>query len=407
MVEKTAPIIVKRIKKGGHGHHGGSWKVAYADFVTAMMAFFLLLWLISATTQEQRSGLADYFTPTQGITGAVGIGTKGGITVTDEGVRRDNKNNPGIVIGGMPNGPTTDVLDKKSLIESNADANLFENTMDKIKKNIESDPDLTTFKENIDAKVTPDGLKIDITDSDKYGMYETNSGKLTPFGETVLKKMGNLVKTLPNHITITGHTAAGKIEKSAGITNWELSTDRANSARRFLMGQLEAERVSRVIGAADKDLLVPSSPTSSKNRRITILLLRGSYMEGQGPNENIREMLTVPTPVDTSKLDDSGKKSAAAPAAVATPAAPASTPASAPLAPPVAPPAPVEKPAPEPAVAPSAAALPMPAMVTQPQPSAAPGAKAPGGQNGQTLSPRISSLPGMSNAGASDHNGDE
>src|SRR5471030_1357163 len=89
----VAPIIIKRITKGGHAHHGGAWKVAYADFVTAMMAFFLLLWLISASTQDQRSGLADYFTPTQGLKDAIGIGTNGGVTVTDEGERRDNKSN--------------------------------------------------------------------------------------------------------------------------------------------------------------------------------------------------------------------------------------------------------------------------------------------------------------------------
>jgi chemotaxis protein MotB len=194
------------------------------------------------------------------------------------------------------------------------------------------------FKDNIDAKITPDGLKIDVSDSDKYAMYEPNSGKLTTFGETVLKKLGELVKQLPNHISITGHTDASKVEKPGGYSNWELSTDRANSARRFLSAQLETDRVSKVIGSADRELALPSSPTSPKNRRISLLLLRGSYMEGQANNDNIREVLTVPQPTDVTKIGAAkhpagtpvapgGASSAPPPPAAApAPAAPASAP---------------------------------------------------------------------------------
>src|SRR5271156_4613491 len=135
--KKEASIIIKKIKKGGHGHHGGAWKVAYADFVTAMMAFFLLLWLLQATAQSQKEGIAEYFTPTIGIRDSAGIGFKGGKTSYDEGRKVAEKSPPGIIVGRMPQGPTAQKQEKQSPVEAESDAYLFEKAEKNIKQAIE------------------------------------------------------------------------------------------------------------------------------------------------------------------------------------------------------------------------------------------------------------------------------
>jgi chemotaxis protein MotB len=354
---KEASIIIKKVKKGGHGgHHGGAWKVAYADFVTAMMAFFLLLWLLQATAQSQKEGIAEYFTPTIGVRDNAGIGFKGGKTNYLEGRKVEEKSPPGVIIGRMPQGPTSQKEERQSPVESTQDAYLYEkggqhsdmaesggrdtkkeqkkpsdvttgtndvtvgtdNTLDKnsttetvvfehaeedIRKAMEEDPNFNEYKDNVIVTQTPEGMKIEIIDDDKLPMFESKGAQLTQAGEKILRLMADVIKAMPNRISITGHTEATNYAEPGGLyTNWELTADRANAARRFLMtANMEPTRVAKVVGRADQELLDPKLPTSARNRRVTIILLRGSYLttlDSQTPAP--QNLLTVPRPTVTT-----------------------------------------------------------------------------------------------------------
>ncbi len=278
------PIIIKKIKKGGHGHHGGAWKVAYADFVTAMMAFFLLLWLLSSAPKKTLEGIAEYFTPTVGIKGEMGIGFDGGTSASLDGKKRSDMATPGIVTGQNPQGQTPDPSDKQAPVEATEDGFLFDKAQEAVKKAFESDPTLREFADNILVEQTPEGLKLEIMDSDKHPMFMTGSAEITPAGAKVMGAMKTLIEKMPNFISITGHPdAAAGAMKNPSYSNWELSADRANAARRyFLKAGMEPERPKKVVGMADKELIDPNDPRSVKNRRITVIMLRGSHMNLPG-----------------------------------------------------------------------------------------------------------------------------
>ncbi|MEI6729740.1 MAG: flagellar motor protein MotB [Pseudomonadota bacterium] len=303
---KEASIIIKKVKKRGHGgHHGGAWKVAYADFVTAMMAFFLLLWLLQATAQSQKEGLAEYFTPTIGVRDAAGIGFKGGKTSYDEGRKVAEKSMPGIVVGRMPQGSVAQKQDKQANLEAQNEESL-DNAKKDIKQAIEEDPNFRDFKDNVIVEQTPEGLKIEIIDDDKLPMFEAKGTQLTQSGEKILHKLAAIIKMMPNRVSITGHTESTNYAISDAVyTNWELTADRANAARRFLMSNnLEPGRIAKVVGRADQELLDTKLPTSPRNRRITVILLRASYMKTIEENTPApQNLLTVPKPTDKIRND--------------------------------------------------------------------------------------------------------
>jgi len=268
------PIIKKVKKGGGHGHHGGAWKVAYADFVTAMMAFFLLLWLLSSAPKKTLDGIAEYFTPTVGIKDSVGIGIEG------KGKGTNPSTTPGVVIGQNPAGQAPDSPEKVAPVDASEDGQMFDQGKNELNKAFESDPNLREFADNILVEQSPEGLKIEIMDSDKYPLYERGNNNLTVFGQKILAKMESVIVKMPNYISITGHTDAGsETGGRADYTPWELSTDRAHAARRYLLKVgMEPSRTKKIVGMADTELLDPNDPRSPKNRRITIILLRDSHM---------------------------------------------------------------------------------------------------------------------------------
>ncbi len=274
------PIIKKVKKVAGHGHHGGAWKVAYADFVTAMMAFFLLLWLLSTTSKARLEGLAEYFTPTVGIKDSQGIGFKGGLVQSDKGISKSNQSDAGIVSGRSPNGSVADNPDNQSKSEADQDANLFKDGATAIEQSFSQDKAMAQYKDNVTVQQTPEGLKIDITDTDKYSMFERGSTVLTEHGQAILSRVAKILQKMPNYMAITGHTDASPAETGkADYTNWELSSDRAQVARRFLIKSgMEPERPKKVTGMADKELLTPNEPRGPRNRRISIVMLRGSHI---------------------------------------------------------------------------------------------------------------------------------
>lgn len=298
MAEVEQPIIKKVYKLDG-GHHGGAWKVAYADFVTAMMAFFLLLWLLSTTSEAQKEAIADYFTPTIGLKDSMGIGFEGGETPSEDGVKKSDLMPPGVVVGQVQPGPTPNTP-KDTMIESDKDAKLFEKAEEAVKQAIESDPNMRDLSDNIIVEQSPEGLKIQIMDSDKKTMYEPGTATLTEYGRTILTAMNKVIAAMPNHISVSGHTDSSAYSKGANYTNWELSADRANAARRFLVSDgMVSERIGKVVGLADRELLLPQEPRSEKNRRVTLILLRGNYMTSSPIAQPApRQILTTPRDSD-------------------------------------------------------------------------------------------------------------
>ena len=276
--KKRPMIVVKRVKRGGRAaHHGGAWKVAYADFVTAMMAFFLLLWLLSTSSKATLQGLAEYFTPTSGIGDMRPIGidriSPSPMPSKDPGI---NLSKPGVM--QQQAGATRNNPDNPSPVESEEEDNMFEKGASAINQAIESDSQLSEYKENITVGQTPDGLRIDIKDSDKYPMFNLASAQLTEHGQLVLGRLTPLIRRMPNYMSITGYTDASVLETQA-TSRWKLSSARAEAALDYLVKSgLEPERPQKIIGAGDSQVLSANEPRSAKNRRVSLLMIRGSHI---------------------------------------------------------------------------------------------------------------------------------
>lgn len=311
MADPNQTIIIKKIKKGGHGHHGGAWKVAYADFVTAMMAFFLLLWLLASTSEDKLKGLADYFTPTIGLKDAMGIGVQGGLSPI-EGTSKSEMMPPGVLPGQTPQGPIPQAP-KDSMVDAEAQSKLFEAAQEALKQAIEADANLRDYSENIVMEQSPEGIKLSLRDDERRPMYLPASAELSPHGQKILKGLLPLIKKMPNLISLTGHTDVSSLEKP-NYTNWELSSDRANSARRYLVLQgLNPKQMGKVVGRADQELLLPEAPNAPQNRRLEIIMLRGSYLNQLPQNQVVpRPLMNAPRAQDTlSKMQQSAKKNEA------------------------------------------------------------------------------------------------
>lgn len=295
MADSNAPpIIIKRIKKGGgDGHHGGAWKVAYADFVTAMMAFFLLLWLLNVTTDVQKKGIADYFSPTSLSMSQSGAGgALGGRTLVTDGSRISDSGVPSVTMAISPANPSPaeedkagkgpaneeDLAKKQAEMEQKA----FEAAEAALKAAIEGSPELAELKRNLLVDMTPEGLRIQIVDQQNQSMFPSGSASMHERTKLLLQRVAQAVNKLPNRISIAGHTDATQFRGDGGYGNWELSADRANASRRALMDAgLPQARITQVVGKADQEPLYNNDKLNPSNRRIAIILLR----ENQGSAE--------------------------------------------------------------------------------------------------------------------------
>jgi len=293
-------IVIKRIKKGGHAaHHGGAWKVAYADFVTAMMAFFLLMWLINTTTPEQKRGIADYFAAqniSKSSSGAGGV--LAGKVFGEDGARAGgamsaiNKMTPPkpqeesrSSTAGQAKGGSTEVQGTAAQSQEKSDDKmerqlpseqhrLFEQAQISLRQAMQQMPDIAELSRNIIMSETPEGLNIQLLDETGQAMFQPGSAVLYPRTRILLQQVAKIVDRLPNRISITGHTDAAKFEGPGGVTNWELSAARANSARAVLAAEgIDSDRIFQVSGKAGSDPLLPDDPYASANRRISILLM--------------------------------------------------------------------------------------------------------------------------------------
>ncbi len=280
-------IIVKKVIKVAGGHHGGAWKVAYADFVTAMMAFFLLLWLLNVTTDEQKSGIADYFAPTTVSFSRSGSGgVMGGLSMSKEGAKADGAAPTVVVELAKPTEPVDASKAESKALEDATDKQLeeevaereqtaFEDAQQLLEATIKSSEELSDVSESVRIEMTKEGMRIQIVDQDGGSMFGPGNDTMSEKTQKVMAEIAKVINKLPNDISITGHTDAGRFERADGYSNWELSADRANASRRVLStAGVAPERMSRVIGRADQDPLTPEDPFLPENRRISILLLR-------------------------------------------------------------------------------------------------------------------------------------
>ncbi len=328
---KEQPIIIKK-KKGGHGgHHGGAWKVAYADFVTAMMAFFLLLWLLNVTTSDQRKGIADYFSPVSVSRESSGSGGMlGGRTITAPGAQISPSSpvSADVPVSGPPGysaQETDDTADPteasvaeqkpnenrqeyqkrleeqakqlgipsqkpgeklgdfaervkegaEKLQQAQTEAKQFQQAATEIRQAIQSIPELEPLAQNLMIDQTPEGLRIQIVDQDRVSMFPGGSGQMYPQTRQLVMQVAKALNKLPNKLSISGHTDGVPFPAGSGRDNWDLSAERANATRRALVaGGIPENRIQDVVGRADRDLLVPDQPGSPRNRRISMVLLR-------------------------------------------------------------------------------------------------------------------------------------
>jgi chemotaxis protein MotB len=272
----NAPIIVKKIKKVAAGHHGGSWKVAYADFVTAMMAFFLLLWLLNVTTDEQKSGIADYFAPTTATFSRSGSGDVfAGLTVSIDGAKTSDAT-AAVVIEVENEAPPEDVSEQALREElARREEEAFADTKLALEEAIQSNPELEEFSEHLKVDVTEEGLRIQIVDQEGGSMFPSGSASMPSRTKKLVAVIAKIITPLPNNISVSGHTDATPFRSASGNTNWELSTDRANSSRRALIETgIDPDRFVQITGKADTEPLTLEDPFQPQNRRIAIVLKR-------------------------------------------------------------------------------------------------------------------------------------
>jgi chemotaxis protein MotB len=345
--EKASIIIVKRRKKGGGGHHGGAWKVAYADFVTAMMAFFLVMWLVSSISKEQRAAVFDYFKnpsmePGKNIRAAPGQMGPGGastsvinmgggldaprVTVV-ESPDAKSKPQPFNMTATETKKPDTVADQAKKLdmtveearkIADEADHKKLESLLEELRKAIDKSQALRPFKDQLLLDITPEGLRIQIVDQQNRPMFDVGSAKLKDYTTVILKTLAGYLNTVPNRISMTGHTDIRPYPGGGSYTNWELSADRANAARRALeSGGLTEEKIARVVGLSSSVLFDKNDPQNPINRRISIIVMTKQAEDAALKTETRPE--TTPGTV-------------AAPQVLAAPSVPSSRPSAVPVA---------------------------------------------------------------------------
>ncbi|MBC7502642.1 MAG: flagellar motor protein MotB [Herminiimonas sp.] len=273
--EGQRPIIVKRIKKSAAGHHGGAWKIAYADFVTAMMAFFLLMWLMGSTAKGDLSGIAEYFQTPLKVAMQGGSGSGDSSSVLKGGGRDLTR-----VDGQQKKGPETKQNKTYTLKAAQADVERAETARLKVLKSrietaIESNPALKQYRNQMLIDITSEGLRIQIVDEQNRPMFALARADLQPYTRDILTEIGRTLNDVPNKISISGHTdAAAYSSGEKGYSNWELSADRANASRRALIaGGMDETKLVRVVGLSSAVLFDKTDPLNPINRRISLIVM--------------------------------------------------------------------------------------------------------------------------------------
>ena len=274
--KKLQPIIVKRIKKGKHAPHGGAWKIAYADFVTAMMAFFLLMWLLGSTAKGELQGIADYFNAPLQVSMAGGSGAGNSSSVIPGGGNDLTKVHGQVRRSDSEKDTQRRMSPEMARAEmARQDAARIKALRSKIDAVITQNPRLNEYRSQIRLDVTPDGLQIQIVDDQNRPMFDSGSALVKPYMRDILRDIGAALAAVENNLSLAGHTDAAPYGNGErGYSNWELSADRANASRRELVAAgMPDSKLRRVVGLAASDLLEPEQPRAPANRRITITVL--------------------------------------------------------------------------------------------------------------------------------------
>jgi chemotaxis protein MotB len=273
-MENNQPIIVKRVKKVAGGHHGGAWKIAFADFATAMMAFFLVMWLMSSATPEQKKLISGYFQDPVGFSESASphvIDLGGTPTPSPDRTLNDEPQEEQSPAEDAQ--ADVDKLQAESIAEE-VERERLELLLQELQNKVEENPQLQNFKDQILFEITQDGLRIQIMDAENRPMFASGSARLQPYFEDILLAMTDTIAAVPNKISVSGHTDAQPFVGRGGYGNWELSADRANAARRVLIaGGYDDEQVARVVGYASSALFDRENPLNPVNRRIDIVVL--------------------------------------------------------------------------------------------------------------------------------------
>jgi len=314
--KKLQPIIIKRVKKGGHAAHGGAWKIAYADFVTAMMAFFLLMWLLGSTTDGDKKGISDYFqSPLKvAMQGGSGSGSStsiipGGGSDLTQSAGQTKKSD-----GEEKRNAKKTAREQAKAETAKKDAKALAALSAKIASAISDNPKLAEFASQIKLEITPDGLQIQIVDDKRRPMFDSGSAIVKPYMRDILREIGVALLDVDNKISLDGHTDRQNYGNAAsGYSNWELSADRANASRRELMAAgMPETKLARVVGMGSSLPLEPNDPLAPSNRRISILVMTKEAEE---------RLLGGPKPDDAAGADapGAGASDSGAPAMPAPP----------------------------------------------------------------------------------------
>ena len=278
MAETPNQIIIKKIKKGGHGHHGGAWKLAYADFVTAMMAFFLLMWLLASTEPVYRKGVAEYFKDPWKASFEGGSSTSESASIIKGGGEDLSRSEGEVQMAPQTVMETERKASEKDILElmKQEEKKQMETLKQKIEDMIQEDTLLNPFREQLNIDITQEGLRVQIIDKEGRPMFDLASPRMENYAAEIIHKLAPLMNEMPNKISISGHTDARPFPGNGqGYTNWELSTDRANAARKeIIKGGLQEAKMLRVVGLASSVPFLDNDPMAATNRRISIILMK-------------------------------------------------------------------------------------------------------------------------------------
>jgi len=279
---KPTTVIVKRVKKGDHGHHGGAWKIAYADFVTAMMAFFLMLWLLGSLSEAKKMGLSRFFSSPSAMVSSAG------------------SNSSVLDFTGEPRPESEFDPDPNDPAEGQEELPLDELLL-KLKEQIETSEAFKDYQDQLQLEITVEGLRIQMMDDEERPMFDVGSPKLRSYADEMLQTMGKTIATVPNRVSIAGHTDARTYRSGrTDYSNWELSADRANAARRAMAQSLPVDvKFGRIVGLADSVPYDREDPFNPANRRISIVVLNAATERAIG----LREGLETKADRDTQAPD--------------------------------------------------------------------------------------------------------
>lgn len=290
MGETTQPIVIRKVVKAD-GHHGGSWKVAFADFATAMMAFFLLMWVMGATTEEQKGAISDYFQNPSRVPGTTDVPSPGP-------AHGDGGSSPSLIdfkaAAPSKESPDAEVQPDERKVEPDPERaaeiareqerRRLELLLEELRRKFQQNESLEAFRDQLLLDITSDGLRIRILDKKNRAMFSLGSDRLKPYTRQILGQIAESINEVDNRISITGHTDARRYTQTHDYTNWELSADRANAARRALLAAgLEPDKVGRVVGLGDSVPYLAEDPYAAVNRRISIIVMNRETDESIRP----------------------------------------------------------------------------------------------------------------------------